>query len=65
MVMLTLLVFKNIPILKEMTPKTIIIVHHTLQQYCMDHGISEIVTEATLKSEQVSDHCPIMGRFYL
>ena len=41
-----------------------IIVHHTLQQYCKNHGVSEIVTEGTtLKSEKVSDHCPIWADF--
>ena len=41
-----------------------IIVHHTLQQYCKNHGVSEIVTkETTLTPTDVSDHCPIWADF--
>ena len=40
-----------------------IIVHHTLQQYCKNHGVSEIVTKKTLTPTDVSDHCPIWADF--
>ena len=40
-----------------------IIVHHTLKQYCMGHGVSEIVTKKTTSPTDVSDHCPIWADF--